>query len=235
MKPRHYIGQELEVFAYAVTWKAYYASEIRTYLAGDVLEVGAGLGANTQLLKSPRAISWTCLEPDEELADRMRERFTTDPNLMNCCVQIGTTEDLGCGQRFDAIAYIDVLEHIADDRAELQRAARLLRKHGKIVVVAPAHQWLYTPFDRAIGHYRRYNAVQLRSCTPAGCTVARISYLDSAGMIASGANRLLLREAVPGLRQILVWDRVLVPLSKILDRFTFHLLGKTILGVWTKN
>jgi SAM-dependent methyltransferase len=235
MKAGHYIGHELEVFAGAVTWKTYYAAEIRGYLAGDVLEVGAGLGANTQFLKSRQARSWTCLEPDPDLADRMRRRFAADPNLADCQVETATTEDFVGAARFDSIAYIDVLEHILDDRAELERAAGLLRKGGIIVVLAPAHQWLYAPFDRAIGHYRRYDAARLHSCTPIGCSIARTAYLDCAGMLASAVNRVLLKEEAPGLRQILFWDRVLVPLSKVLDRLTFHLLGKTILAVWTKN
>src|SRR5690348_4433627 len=148
MKAGHYIGRELEVFANAINWKTYYAAEVRSYLTGDVLEVGAGLGANTRFLKSPSAISWTCIEPDRALAERMRARFATDPELIDCEVQAATTEGLASGPRFDAIAYIDVLEHIADDQAELERAAGLLRKGGRIVVVAPAHQWLYAPFDQ---------------------------------------------------------------------------------------
>jgi 2-polyprenyl-3-methyl-5-hydroxy-6-metoxy-1,4-benzoquinol methylase len=41
-------------------------------------------------------------------------------------VQIGTTADLDPRSRFDTILYIDVLEHIEDDRAEMARAAERL-------------------------------------------------------------------------------------------------------------
>jgi SAM-dependent methyltransferase len=235
MNVQHYAGRELDLFANAVTWKSYYAAEVRAYLCGDVLEVGAGLGINTHFLKSRLAASWTCLEPDPDLADRIRKRFAADPNLADCRVETAATQDLVGDARFDSIAYIDVLEHIADDRAELQRAADLLRTGGRIVVLAPAHQWLYSPFDRSIGHYRRYNASQLRFCTPSGCSIARTAYLDSAGILASGVNCLLVKKDAPSLRQILFWDRVLVPVSKILDRLTFHLVGKTILVLWTKK
>ena len=44
-----YIGQELEIFAQAVNWKRYFARYIAPYIRGDVLEVGAGIGANRQV------------------------------------------------------------------------------------------------------------------------------------------------------------------------------------------
>jgi hypothetical protein len=59
-------------------------------------------------------------------------------------------------------------------------------------------------------------------------------YLDSAGMLASSGNRLLLKQSMPTLRQILFWDRYLVPVSRVLDRLVLHGFGKSLLGIWTK-
>ena len=42
-------------------------------------------------------------------------------------------------------------------------AVRLLRSGGAIVVLAPAHPRLYSPFDAAIGHERRYTSASLRA------------------------------------------------------------------------
>jgi 2-polyprenyl-3-methyl-5-hydroxy-6-metoxy-1,4-benzoquinol methylase len=234
MTDPHYVGKELDVFAQAIHWKKYWSSQIRPYLAGDILEAGAGLGANTEFLKSSRVSSWTCLEPDPDLADRMRSRLKAQPLLADCRIETGTTGTLGSSFQFDAILYIDVLEHIENDCEEMARASGLLRSGGKIIVLAPAHQWLYTPFDRAIGHFRRYNKATLSACSPADCKIVRLVYLDSAGMLASAANRLFLRQAAPDLKQILLWDRFLVPSSRFLDRLTLHKIGKSILGVWRK-
>jgi len=234
MTHAHYAGQELDVFAQAKNWKKYWSSAIRPYLTGDVLEVGAGLGANTEFLKSCRASSWTCLDPDPDLVCRIRNRFRTQPRMADCRIETGTTETLGSDCQFHAIIYIDVLEHIEKDREEVARASHLLRSGGRIIVLAPAHQWLYTPFDRAIGHLRRYNRKSLSACSPSDCEIERLVYLDSAGMLASLANRLFLRQAVPDLKQILFWDGFLVPLSQLLDHLTVYRLGKSILGVWRK-
>lgn len=230
-----YIGQELEIFEHARNWKKYWSSEIRPYLSGNVLEVGAGFGANTELLKSPRISSWTCLEPDAALVEKMRSRFENQPHLSDCRIEIGTTETLSVGNQFDGILYIDVLEHIEADREELERASRLLREGGRVVVLAPAHQWLYTAFDRAIGHFRRYDKSSLSACMPSDGTIMRLNYLDSVGMVASLANRFLLRKAQPSLEQILFWDSFLVPPSRYMDRLTLNRIGKSVLCVWRKG
>jgi SAM-dependent methyltransferase len=230
-----YVGQELDLFAHARNWKSYWSFHICAYLTGDILEVGAGIGANTEILWNDRVSSWTCLEPDPALAERLRSRLKTRADLAACKVVVGTIETIGSNQQFDGVLYIDVLEHIADDRAELARASQILRPGGRIVVLAPAHQWLYTPFDRAIGHVRRYAKPALAACTPSDCKLERLNYLDSVGMLASLGNRLLLHQADPSIKQILFWDRFLVPLSRFADPISFHAIGKSILGIWKKG
>ena len=232
MNESHYIGQELSIFALAVNWKRYYSKQIRPHLTGDVLEVGAGLGANTRFLKSRGVSSWTCIEPDASMVEEMRAGFAKDGLLSDCVLEARTTESMGNDRRFDAILYLDVLEHIEDDRAELDRAARLLRPGGKIIVLAPAHQWLFTAFDSSIGHYRRYDRRSIRAIAPDGCRLVSLSYLDSVGMLASLTNRIFLRQPMPKESQILLWDRVLVRLSRMVDQVSLHRVGKSILAVW---
>jgi hypothetical protein len=136
---------------------------------------------------------------------------------------------------FDTIIYIDVLEHIKEDRSELTEAARRLRLGGHVLVLAPAHQWLYTRFDNAVGHYRRYCKKTLAALTPDDLELVRLIYLDSAGLLASLGNRLMLHSAVPTPRQIAVWDKGLVPLSRLVDPLLFYSMGKSVLAVWRKK
>jgi hypothetical protein len=229
MNPSAYVGRELEIFAHARNWKRYWVSHIKSYLTGDVLEVGAGIGANTEIMRSGSARSWTCLEPDPKLAARLAGIISSAQ------VIVGTLISINPESEFDTLVYIDVLEHIEDDRQELMRAAAKLRPRGRLIVLAPAHQYLYSPFDKAIGHFRRYNRATLLACPPPSLRVERLLYLDSVGMIASSVNRLLLRQSDPSLAQIKTWDGLLVPLSRFLDRVLFYSLGKSILAVWTKN
>jgi hypothetical protein len=230
-----YVGQELDVFAHAKRWKRYWSSCVRPFLTGDVLEVGAGIGANTPMLTPHLVRSWTCLEPDAKLAQRAAAALAADSSTAQCQVLVGTTQTVQENLRFDTLLYIDVLEHIEQDKEELERAATLLNKGGNLIVLSPAHQWLYTAFDESIGHFRRYDRAGLTACGPSSCTLRRLWYLDSVGLLASCGNRFLLHQAMPELRQILFWDRYLVPCSTLTDRLLFHRAGKSILAVWTKK
>ncbi len=232
--PYTYVGTELDLFAAAVHWKSYVRGRVAPYLGRDVLEVGAGHGGTTRVLCDGRAYRWLCLEPDASLADRLRLAIS-DGELPDCCrMKIGTVADLDDRDRFDTILYMDVLEHIEDDRAEMALAADRLRPGGHLVVLSPAHQWLFTPFDAAIGHHRRYTRRTLRDAAPPDLPLVRLDYLDAAGMLASLGNRLVLQSAMPNPGQIAVWDRFLVPCSRWIDPILGHSLGKSILGIWRK-
>ena len=63
--------------------------------------------------------------------------------------------------RFDLLFLFDVLEHIEDESGFLRSVRFHLAEHGKLVVNVPAHQWLYSDYDRAAGHVRRYSMNQL--------------------------------------------------------------------------
>lgn len=230
-----YPGSELELFAQAANWKRYWAGFVRRYLGRRVLEVGAGIGSNIPLLFSPPIEQWIALEPDVELARQIARGIAIGAIPTRTEVRICTCQDLDSPERFDTVLYIDVLEHIQDDRAELDRAAALLNPGGNLVVLAPAHQYLFSRFDASIGHYRRYSRMTLNTISPAGLTLSTIHGLDSVGLLASLANRLLLRQSMPSARQIATWDRYMVPISQRLDPCLLHLFGRTILAVWSRT
>jgi SAM-dependent methyltransferase len=226
-----YQGEELDVFARARGWKAYWASQMRPWIRGDVLEVGAGLGVNTAQLQNSDVRSWHCLEPDPDLASRLRDAVREIPG---CSVTTGTIARIS-DRQYDTILYIDVLEHIEHDRDEAAAAAELLGPGGHLIVLSPAHQFLFSEFDAAIGHYRRYNKTSLRACTPASCSLEKLFYLDAVGMLASLANRVMLRQSNPTVSQIVTWDTWLVPASRVIDPLLGRRLGKTIVGIWRRR
>ena len=227
-----YIGTELGLFKHATNWKRYYGGMIAGHLGREVLEVGAGIGANTALFCNASHARWVCLEPDAKLAGEIQPQIAAG-TLPRCCeVVTGTLGDLPADVRFDALMYIDVLEHISDDAAEVKNALRFLRPGGRLIVLSPAHQFLFSPFDASIGHYRRYSRRTLGAVVPAKVLVLR--YVDSVGMLLSLANRVLLQQRMPTLKQIQFWDKKIIPLSRILDPLMGHRVGKSILGVWEK-
>ena len=127
-----------------------------------------------------------------------------------------------------------MLEHIEDDRNELARAAARLKPGGALIVLAPAHPFFFSPYDGAIGHFRRYTRSSLQIAGPETLRLEELAYLDAAGMLASAANRFLLQSAMPTERQILMWDRLLVPVSRLIDPLFAGRVGKSVLAVWRR-
>ena len=231
-----YVGDELTLFASATNWKAYLRSALRGYIAGDVAEVGAGLGATSKALADIEGVTrWTCIEPDPAMAQRLAVEMTATACAHPVDCHAGTLSDLPDEQSFDTILYIDVLEHIDDDRAEIGRAFARLRPGGRIIVLCPAWQFLYSPFDKAIGHFRRHTKSSLRRVPAEGMTEIAAFYLDSVGMLASLLNKAVLRQTMPTPSQVRLWDRAMVPLSRLVDPIVLRTFGKSVVLVWRKS
>lgn len=229
-----YEGGELELFSGASNWKGYLQRLLAPFIRGEVLEVGAGIGGTTVFLRDVTHPRWTCLEPDATLAERLERRVHELPAADRIRIEVGTVDELAEGEQFDSVIYIDVLEHIADDARELARAARRLRPGGRVVVLSPAHAQLFTPFDAAVGHYRRYTRRTLRALTPPGLELERCFYADAVGLLASLGNKLLLRKSMPSTREIRLWDGWMVPISMRLDPLVGHRVGKSVIAVWRR-
>ena len=221
-----YVGNELEVFAHAKNWKRYWVSLIKPLLGKRVLEVGAGVGSNLLLLHSNQE-AWSALEPDADQCLQI-SKASGDRNID---VINGTLGAIPLEHRYDTIIYIDVLEHIENDKAEVARAMGLLAPQGKLIVLSPAHQSLFSPFDSAVGHFRRYTKKTLSETQPADTRLEQLYYLDSVGFMASWINARLLKSDMPSVRQIWFWDTLMVPLSRLIDPLLGHRIGKTVVMV----
>ena len=230
-----YTGGELETFALALHWKRYWGAMVRPYIGRRVLEIGAGLGATARLYKDLAVDHWLGLEPDADMAARLQKEAIAGDLGPAREFRAAYSSELPADARFDTILYVDVLEHIEDDQGELIRMDSHLDAKGKIIVLSPAHQFLYTPFDARIGHFRRYNKSMLRHICPSHYSIEKLCYLDSVGMFASLANRLLLKSDNPSIGQVKFWDNVMVPISRVVDPLLMRQVGKTILCVYQKN
>jgi hypothetical protein len=235
MTTQYYIGTELELFSKACNWKDYYASILASYLHGRILEVGAGIGETTAVLCDGTQSHWLCLEPDARLTATIEQKIATG-RLPSCCTaKHGIISDIVPDPLFNTILYIDVLEHVRDDREELVLATQRLVPGGLLVVLAPAHQWLFSPFDTAVGHFRRYTKSTLSAIAPPQLEMVECMYLDSVGLLASLGNRWVLRKSTPDEKQIRLWDTLMVPASRRIDPLLGHVFGKTVISIWRRR
>jgi SAM-dependent methyltransferase len=229
-----YVGKELEIFASAVNWSNYISNQIKPYLFGCVFEVGAGIGSRT--LKHCKSVeNWFAIEPDIKMSENIKKTIFENSLSEKVVVVNGTLIDIPKDIFADSIIYIDVLEHIENDVEELRLAKAKLKTGGYLVVLSPAYQFLYTNFDREIGHYRRYDLDSLDKIKPSGFKPVKRVMLDSVGLIASLSNKFILKKTMPNRQQIFIWDKFMVSVSRFFDRFLFYKIGKSVLVVWQKN
>jgi len=171
-----YIGTELELFAQTTNWRNYVSSKLRRYIAGRVIEVGAGPGSSTKYLSDQCHLHWLCIDPDPNHV-RYLKALIARQQLPTCCeARCGVLADLDAHEFADTIIYIDVLEHIEDDEGELCVAATHLAPGGHLVMLSPAFNFLYSPFDKAIGHHRRYTPRDAERLTGPSLTLKQIFF-----------------------------------------------------------
>ncbi len=208
-------------------------------LGNRVLEVGAGVGHITvELARHAEVV--VALEPSPTLFAELVERTRNIPNIE---VHNSTLEQF-IGLRkgnlrtssitsFDSVVYINVLEHIKDDVAEVQRARSFLATTGKVLIVVPAHQWLYAEVDRRSGHFRRYSRSVLSDClSAAGLKVGWIRYFDAVGLLPYLVLYKWRRSTAVSGTNAIVYSRLVLPLSALLYRLTLgRLVGKNLVAV----
>ena len=234
-RPYEYVGDELSLFSAAKHWKKYVAQLIKPYIHGNVLEAGAGIGANTSVFFNDSVSSWLLLEPDNKFCSLLENMIATRQLPSACTVLNGYTAGITGKEIFDTIIYIDVIEHIEDDRSEIKTAINLLKPGGHLIVLSPAHMFLFSPFDKAIGHFRRYSKKTLLDLADKRLDPIKIIYADCVGFFASLANKYFLKQQYPTAKQISSWDNWMVPVSKIIDRLLFYKCGKTVIAIWRKK
>jgi hypothetical protein len=160
----------------------------------------------------------------------------TNPEIRGKCALLnGTSSSIKRKEYFDTILYIDVLEHIKNDKAEIHAISSSLKIGGSIIILSPAFNLLFNDFDLSVGHYWRYNKKSLLNLLPEGFTVKKIKYLDTLRFVLGLLNKLFLKKSTPSNFQIKFWDTFLIPISKYVDLLTFNYVGKSIILVATKT
>lgn len=224
---------ELEALASSENFFNWIVDEFGDAVGPNTLEVGAGLGTVSLALTRRRGGVVLALEPAANVYPRLVERLKGAANITP---RHATSSDLvaeGTGATFDTAVYVNVLEHIDDDSAELDTGYRLLRPGGHLCVFVPAMPSLYARIDERSGHYRRYTKADLRQKVErAGFIVDKIEYMDVASIVPYWLVYRVLGVASLGSGSNTLFDRVLVPTSRMLQRVLRHPpIGKNLVLV----
>jgi hypothetical protein len=128
---------------------------------------------------------------------------------------------------------LDVLEHIEDDVAILQKLNTLLQDRGKLIIKVPALNFIYGEMDRAIGHYRRYNKNTLvDTFQKANLAQPKVWYFNIAGIPGWWLNSILKRTTPPS-QQVDLFNKV-VPILSTVENIVKPPIGLSLFAVVSK-
>lgn len=222
-----YQGKELENFDLAKFWRKYIYLQIRLFLKNEILEVGAGIGSFTKNYKDSFN-KITLIEPDKYNFKQLKK------NIKSKNITILNTSIKKTKKKFNCILYMNVMEHIKDHEKEINFAISKLYRNGFLIILVPAHQKLFTEFDKAVGHYRRYSMNFFKKKFK-NSILEKLIFLDFFGYFLYFLNNLFLKKEVyPSKFKILIWDKIFTPITIVVDFLIRYKFGKNILCVYKK-
>ena len=223
-------AQTLDLLVDARRYNQWLFDRVRPALGQRVLEVGCGTGTLTAFLVDRELLVTVDVIDDyvRMVRERFRDRANVHVRLLDLTESLGDLAEFG----FDSAVSINVFEHIPDDLKAMQAVHRLLQPGGTLTLLVPSHPWLMGPFDREIGHYRRYTKPALRAkLEAAGFVVEHLRRSNPVGAAGWFVNTVVVRRRA--LAATRAYDRM-VPLLAALDQRLESPVGLSLVAVGRK-
>lgn len=227
-----YFGKDLEAMSFAINYHKWILAEFDRYLGSVVAEVGAGAGSFSKLLLDTDIESLVAFEPSQNMYPMLKASIGED-NRVNTVNDFFCKDD--CDHSFDSILYVNVIEHIENDLEELIGAYDAIKQNGHLLIFVPALPFLYSNLDKEVGHYRRYTKRGLANLVKqSGFNIVKAKYFDVIGIIPWYINFVLLRNSIQG-QQVALYDRLVIPIMRLVERLVTPPIGKNLLLVARKS
>ena len=235
-----YTGRELEAMAAAVNYHRWILDIFKPYLGDHVIEVGAGLGSFSELLLSRHDCQTLRLvEPSASMYAQLRIRARELKGSAAVEAFHGTFPSVApliAAPAPDSVLYINVLEHVEDDEAELNSVRQFLADQGRILIFVPALPRLFGSMDELVGHFRRYTKSDLKEkLRRAGFKIARLGYFDLPGIFPWWIKYRLLKSETMEPSAVRFYDRFVVPPLRRLETVVRPPIGKNLIAVGEKQ
>jgi glycosyltransferase involved in cell wall biosynthesis len=206
----------LESLSGAPSISRWYLDQFRPWLGDEVLEAGCGAGNLTAHLIRSRHL--TALDLDESHVRLVEGRFG---HLENIEVLTGDLEDPATfevlGRKYDSVLCVNVLEHLTKPEVAVEGFTTVLKPGGNALILVPAHQWLFSAADEALGHTKRYTRDDLVPLIEgSGLEVVEVREFNRMGVVGWLVNKILQRTAIGKLQARMFG--LLMPLVRLIER-----------------
>lgn len=191
-----------------------------------VLDFGAGIGTLSKLFFDATGLKPECLEIDPDQRELIKKNGFKSYSMLD-----------EVSKKYDLVFTSNVLEHIEDDVKALLEIKSKLVNSGSLVIFVPAFEVIWTSMDVRVGHHRRYKKESLlRKLESSGYSVKHIRYCDSLGFILSFIFKYVgSKNGEPSSNSLRLYDRLLLPVSRVMDVLVCGKFGKNILAIATPN
>ena len=195
-----------------------------------IADFGAGNGTLASIVQERTGILPICVEIDPKLIEDLKSRG------LKVTTSILDLKE----ENIDFLYTSNVLEHLEDDSAPVKQIYEILAPSGYFAVFVPALPFLYAQLDSEVGHFRRYRRTDLlKLIESAGFKVISVSYFDSLGVLSWLILKLTgSRPTSPRAIAFSMWvyDRVVFPVSRLLDHLGFkRIVGKNLVVISQKE
>ena len=234
---------ELTTMASMGNYHRWIFEEVHPFLGMRIAEIGGGLGTFSQEIieghvRLHAESSLDVFEPAVDLHSHLRQRFlTSHADLMAARRLAAVTGYFSASaNRYDSVVMVNVLEHIQQEDGLLADIHEALTTDGTIIVVVPALSWLYSRFDRAVGHVRRYEKRPLCALlSKHGFKIVKAQYMDVVGAVGWYVVNVLAQSRSLNCSLAAFYDRCGIPLTRRLEHLCRPPIGKTLLVVGKKS
>ena len=224
-----YDGWELGFFDLSKNFRKYQFDLIKEFISGKVAEIGPGNGIFLEYYLD-RCDKLDLFEPDKNLFSKLNYKFSNHEKIKVINEELNITTNI-----YDVILYLDVLEHIENYEKEILKAHNALKEGGHLVINVPAFQFLYSDFDKDVGHFKRYSKKDITDLgLKNNLKITRLNYYDSIGFLLSFFSKMISSNYKKNFeKKIKIWNS-LIPASRILDKIFISSFGKSLLIVIKK-
>ncbi|MBI2600879.1 class I SAM-dependent methyltransferase [Candidatus Daviesbacteria bacterium] len=220
----------LESMSIATSYNQWTFNLFKKYLKGEILEVGCGIGNFTGYLAQHGSVTAIDIE-QEYIINLSKEKKA---NITYKIADI-SSKKFSIGKKFNAIVCINVLEHIKDHKTALENISSALKEDGYLILLVPAHQFLYGEIDKNIDHFRRYDKKQLQNLLiNAQFNIRNIRKLNLLGAIGWFITGKVLKEKDVDENKIKLFDLVSPPFL-FFEKIIEPLIGTSLLAIATKK
>lgn len=189
--------------------------QFHPYMGDRVLEFGSGIGSIGRLILDRERVVLT--DYNEEYVADLKEQFGRLRHVSIHHMDITNPPGDLVDESFDTVISSNVLEHIKDDMAAIRGVYSLLKPGGRLVILVPAFNSLYSPLDKNLEHHRRYTKrMMTRRLREAGFEVEESWYWNMVGAVGwYVAGRIFRQQTITDLNIIL--HRIIEPVSRLVD------------------